>query len=98
MKRFATPGKWSTIIDATTDKTYKVMKKGKFMQIPIQSLNTVHQQEFEFDIDLDIFKYHLSKQELDDIELVTVSGSTFAFEESLNNHQRKRNKKEDEKR
>ena len=42
IKRFAIPGKWSLIIDAATGKSYRVMKKGKLMQLPIQSLNTQH--------------------------------------------------------
>lgn len=47
------------------------MKKGKsLMQIPIQSLNTVHSKSYDFDFDPAVFKYHLSDEDLDEIQLV----------------------------
>lgn len=61
IKRFAVPDKCSLVIDIATGKTHRVIKKGsKFMQLPIQSLNTQHQQKYEFDLE-DYFKYDLSE-------------------------------------
>lgn len=83
IKRFAVPGRWSTVIDAVTGEVYKVMKKGKWMQIPIQSLNGVHQQKFEFDLDGTRYKYHLTIEQLGDIEIVLESGEVFEFRKSV---------------
>lgn len=59
-KRFAIPYAWSIIEDRRTYCSYKVMKKGpKVMQIPIQSLNTMHNKKFNFDLDELIYKYYL---------------------------------------
>jgi hypothetical protein len=82
IKRFAIPSKWCTVIDARSGKVFKVMKKGKYMQIPIQSLNIVHLQKFEFDFDGGCYKYHLTDDELDEIELVLEIGEMFEFPET----------------
>ena len=62
------------------------MKKGKYMQIPIQSLNTIHEQKYEFTFDGVVFKYNLSDEELKQISLVLESGETFEFPDDVIDH------------
>jgi hypothetical protein len=97
IKRFAISGTWSIVVDIRNGKKYKVMKKGKkVMQIPIQSLNSVHHKKFEFDFNNDIFKYYLSDDELNDIELVLANKESFkSF--SINSLPRKRRDKQADK-
>ena len=62
MKKFAIPGVWSIVVDARECdiKTCKVIKKGKKMQTPVQSLNKAHQKKFDFPFDHNTFKYDLN--------------------------------------
>ena len=101
IKRFAIPGRWCTVVDSVSGRVYKVMKKGKsLMQIPIQSLSTVHSKSYDFPFKHDIFKYHLSDDELDQIELKLGSGEVFEFPEDAvvaTPNKRKREKKQKDK-
>ena len=67
------------------------------MQIPIQSLNTVHSKYYDFSFNHDIFKYHLINEELYKIELVLESGKVFELSEDIvesTHNKRKREKKQ----
>lgn len=60
------------------------MKSGKkLIQIPIQSLNTVHAKSYDFDFNPEVFKYHLGDEELDEIQLVLQSGEKFEFPDEI---------------
>lgn len=96
IKRFAVHGRWCTIVDTAGGKVSKAMKKGEsLMQIPIQSLNTMHIKSYDFDFDPKVFKYHLSDKELDEIHLVLESGEDFKFPDIATSitKENKRNKK-----
>ena len=97
IKRFAVPEVWSIVLDTKTGSTYRVMKKGKFMQIPIQSLNSNHAKKFPFDFDEAIYVYYLEDEYLDDIELVLASGGPFTLSDGNSNTERKRDKKKRDK-
>ena len=86
VKRFAIYGMWSIVEDLRTGKSYRVMKKGKkMMQVPIQSLNERHSLKFNFDFDHTIFKYYLSDEELNEVELVLANGEPFTLSEGTSN-------------
>lgn len=53
------------------------------MQIPIQSLNTLHSKSYDFPFDHDVLKYNLSYDDLDEIKLVLESGEEFQFLERI---------------
>lgn len=62
------------------------MKSGtKLIQIPIQSLNTVHTKSYDFDFNPEVFKYYLDDKELEEIQLILQSGEQFkeVFEDKL---------------
>ena len=70
------------------------------MQIPIQSLNTVHHKKFEFDFDAAVYKYYLKDWEVNDIELVLANGEPFTLDRVdiiSNNVEKKRDAKQKQK-
>ena len=99
IKRFAIPGAWSIIVDAKTGKTHKVMKKGKMMQIPIQSLNSEHFKKYEFDFNEAVYKYFLKDRDLGEIQLVLADGEPFILERdnTKSAEKKKRDKKAQDK-
>ena len=53
------------------------------MQIPIQSLNTVHSKSYDFPFYETVFKYRMSDKEVEEVKLVLESGKAFEFPEIL---------------
>lgn len=49
------------------------------MQIPIQSLNTVHLKSYDFSFDETVFKYRMSEKEVEQVKLVVENGQEFKF-------------------
>ena len=74
------------------------MKKGKAMQIPIQSLNFKHLKKCEFDFDEDIYKYFLKDRDLEEIQLVLANGEFFLLDrDNSKSTDKKRDKKTEQK-
>jgi hypothetical protein len=77
LKRYLYPGQKCLVIADGNVLGYCQKLNGP-MQLPISSLNERHREEYEFGLD-PVFAYHLEREELDEIKIVSANAEVKAL-------------------